>query len=314
MVKKSSFLPGNIGLAPMAGITDYTFRRICFAHGAHFAFTEMISAKSILMNLSVNEIYLPREDEKHIVGVQLFGSEPYELSEAASIVQERGLWVDLNAGCPVNKVVKKGAGSGLLKDLQKLKNVVRAMRKVTKRFTVKTRIGWEKYEFEKIYDILVSEGVDAIFVHGRTAKQMYSGKAVWDIYNPGFVPLYISGDVYSHDDFRRATEQYGMDGVIVARGAIGNPWIFSGAKPSLNDRIKTVFEHIDGLYSEYGAHGVVEFRKFIAGYTKDLPYAREFRNVAMKITDTDELKRAFIEYFRRVENVLEGIYAQNERG
>lgn len=300
MAVKENFLPGKVGLAPMAGVTDYPFRKICFEHGAQFGFTEMISAKSVLLNISVNEVYFPREDEKYLVGVQLFGADPVELAEAAALVQERGLWVDLNAGCPVAKVVKRGAGSGLLKDIGHLKTVVREMRKVVKRLSVKTRIGWEKDEFEKIYDALASEGVDVIFVHGRTAKQMYSGKAKWDIYNPGVVPFYISGDIYSKDDIRRAMELSNADGVIVARGAIGNPWIFSDSQPSIEERLKVILKHIDLLYQEYGKHGVVEFRKFVAGYTKDMPHAREFRNKVMKITDVAELKAAFVEYFKNI--------------
>ncbi|WP_372589325.1 tRNA-dihydrouridine synthase [Fervidobacterium pennivorans subsp. shakshaketiis] len=299
MGTKKNFLPGTVGLAPMAGVTDYPFRKICFELGAKFAFTEMISAKSVLLNISVNEKYFPKEDEKHLVGVQLFGSDPFELAQAAALVEGRGLWVDLNAGCPVAKVVKRGAGSALLKDIEHFRKVVREMRRVVKRLSVKTRIGWEKDEFEKIYDALVSEGVDIIFVHGRTAKQMYSGKAKWDIYNPGIVPLYISGDIYTVDDIKRAMELSGADGVIVARGAIGNPWIFSENRdsPSLDDKLRVILKHIDLLREEYGKDGVVEFRKFVAGYTKDMPHAREFRNKVMKITDVNDLKDAFVEYF-----------------
>ncbi|MFN4268274.1 MAG: tRNA dihydrouridine synthase [Fervidobacterium pennivorans] len=302
MGTKNNFLPGTVGLAPMAGVTDYPFRKICFEQGAKFAFTEMISAKSVLLNIAVNEKYFPRTDEKNLVGVQLFGSDPFELAQAAALVEERGLWVDLNAGCPVAKVVKRGAGSALLKDIDLLKKIVREMRRVVNKLSVKTRIGWEKNEFEKIYDALVSEGVDIIFVHGRTAKQMYSGKAKWDIYNPGAVPLYISGDIYSKEDIKQAMELSGADGVIVARGAIGNPWIFSENQnpPSIDDKLRVVLQHIDLLTGEYGKHGVIEFRKFVSGYTKDMPHAREFRNKVMKITDVNNLKEAFVEYFTNI--------------
>ncbi len=290
------FLFGKVGLAPMAGITDFSFRKVCFEHGASFAFTEMISAKSILMNIKINETYLPREEESSKVGIQLFGSDPVELSEAASVIQERGLWVDLNAGCPVNKVVKKGSGSALLKDLNKFREVVRSMRRVLRRFTVKTRIGWEKDEFERIYNILVEEGVDAIFLHGRTAKQMYSGKATWKIYNPGYVPLYISGDIYTVKDIETALYESKANGVIVARGSIGNPWIFSGVNPTNEERLRTVNRHLDYLYEEYGNYGAVVFRKFVAGYTKDIPGAREFRNNVMKLKTIDDLKNAFTQF------------------
>lgn len=291
-------LPGRIGLAPMAGITDYPFRKICLELGAEFAFTEMISAKSILMNLEINRLYLPRPEEKNKVVIQLFGSDPFEIAEAAKRVEKLGLWVDLNAGCPVAKVVKRGAGSGLLRDLEHFRKVVRALRGAVKRCSVKTRLGWDKDEFERIYGILVEEGVDVIFVHGRTAKQMYAGRANWKIYNPGIVPLYISGDVYTWDDIKMAIEQSGATGVIVARGAIGNPWIFvEGKSPAVEERLAVVKRHLDYLYEEYGNYGAIIFRKFVAGYTRNLPYAREFRGKVMKIRTVDELKREFESYF-----------------
>ncbi len=297
-MSKANFLPGNIGLAPMAGVTDYPFRKLCFQHGAHFAFTEMLSAKSVVINVKINEIYFPRQDEKDRVGVQLFGSDYAELSEAAAIVQEKGLWVDLNAGCPVSKVIKKGAGSALLKDLGEFRKVVRAMRSVLKRFTVKTRIGWEKDEFEKIYNILLEENVDAVFVHGRTAKQMYSGKATWKIYNPGFVPLYISGDIYTKEDIKNAMEQSGATGVIVARGSIGNPWIFSEiGEPNCEQRLCTILKHLEYLYDEYKDYGAVVFRKFVAGYTKNMLGARDFRDKVMKIRKLEELSSKFQKFF-----------------
>ncbi|MGC8820863.1 MAG: tRNA dihydrouridine synthase [Fervidobacterium sp.] len=294
----NTFFPGKIGLAPMAGITDCSFRKICFESGAQFAFTEMISAKSILLNIEINNHYFPKEEERNRVGIQLFGSDPAELAEAAAIVQEKGLWVDLNAGCPVNKVVKKGAGSGLLRDLSKFRRIVRAMRNVLKHFTVKTRLGWENDDFEKIYNILVEERVDAIFVHGRTAKQMYSGKAKWKIYNPQLVPLYISGDLYTKIDVHNAIEESGAKGAIIARGSIGNPWIFSDVEnPSYEERMKVIKRHLNYLYDEYKNYGAVVFRKFVAGYTKNLPGAREFREKAVRIKSIDELTREFEEFF-----------------
>lgn len=297
---KETFL-GKIGLAPMAGVTDYPFRKICFEHGAEFAFTEMISAKSVILNISINERYFPKADEKSKVGIQLFGSDPVELAEAGAAVQERGFWVDLNAGCPVNKVVKKGAGSALLKDLKKFREVVRKMRNVLKKMTVKTRLGWEIDEFEKIYNILVEEGVDAIFVHGRTAKQMYSGKAKWNIYNLEKIPLYISGDLYTREDIENAMIESKSVGAIIARGSIGNPWIFENKKPSLGEKIENVFKHLDYLKEEYDEYGAVVFRKFVAGYTKDIPQAREFRNFVMKLRKIDEIKEAFKEFFRKIQ-------------
>jgi len=305
-----SFLPGKVGLAPMAGITDYPFRKICFEYGASFAFTEMLSAKSVLLNLKINEKYFPRTDERRKTGIQLFGSDPIELAEAARIVEGKALWIDLNAGCPATKVVKRSAGSALLRDLNHLKLVVREMRKTTHKLSVKTRIGWEKNEFERIYNILVGEGVDAIFVHGRTAKQMYAGKPIWDVYNNGDVPIYLSGDIYTPEDVKTATEVSGADGVVVARGSIGNPWIFlisnddrfDAGFVTLAEKLKTILRHLDYLEEEYGDHGALVFRGFIAGYTKNLTRAREFRVHAMTLKCIDELKKAFVDYFANIES------------
>ncbi|MFN3691560.1 MAG: tRNA dihydrouridine synthase, partial [Fervidobacterium sp.] len=272
---------------------------------AEFGFTEMISAKSVILNISVNEQYLPKSDEICRVGIQLFGNDPIELAEAGSIIQERGFWVDLNAGCPVNKVVKKGAGSALLKDLKKFREVVREMRRVLKRFTVKTRLGWEADEFEKIYNILVEEQVDAIFVHGRTAKQLYSGKATWKIYNPGILPLFISGDLYTIEDVENAIFQSNANGAIVARGSVGNPWIFQGKKPSIHERINAIFKHLEYLNEEYGEYGAIVFRKFVAGYTKDIPQAREFRAKVMKLKMIREIQEAFLEFFGNIQKVTD---------
>jgi tRNA-dihydrouridine synthase len=216
--------------------------------------------------------------------------------------------VDLNAGCPATKIVKRNAGAALLKDLKHFRLVVREMKKVTRRLSVKTRIGWDRDEFEHIYNILVEEGVDAIFVHGRTARQMYAGKASWNIYNHGDVPMYLSGDIYTREDIKRAIEVSGASGVIVARGSIGNPWIFS----SLNDtgrnehvgereRLSVVLRHLDYLEIEYGDYGAVVFRKYVAGYTKNLVGAREFRASVMNLDTIEKLKKSFTEYFSKLE-------------
>lgn len=289
----------------MAGFSDFPFRKLCREFGASFSFTEMISAKSLLLNVEVNRFYLPKPEEKDFVGIQLFGSDPTELAEAARLVADRGLWVDLNAGCPVAKVVKRGAGSGLLRDLGRLRSVVRAMRATVKRLTVKTRIGWEVDEFQRIYDLLVEEGVDAIFVHGRTAKQMYTGKARWDVYNPGHVPLYISGDLFTRDDIRRALEVSGANGVIVARGAIGNPWIFSDHSPTVAEIFETMVRHVSYLQAEYGDYAAVTFRKFVAGYTAGLPYARELRRKVVQTTTVQSLVETLRRYFSDILSLRE---------
>ncbi|APT71973.1 hydrolase [Thermosipho sp. 1063] len=289
---------GKVGLAPMAGVTNWSFRTLSFEFGAEFAYTEMISAESIIRKLSVNEKYFPRKEEKEKVAIQIFGSDPFVMAQSAYIVEKRGAWIDINAGCPVKKVIKKGAGSALLKDLKKLKKVIEEVKKNVKtKVSVKVRLGFEKDEFEKIYDTVVEAGADMIAVHGRTAKQMYTGKAKWNIKNKGYIPFYINGDIFSFDDIKAAMEISGANGVLIARGAIGNPWIFSGKKPKICEKKDTILHHIDLLYFEVRNKAPCEFRKFVSGYTKNLPMARQFRAKVMKIEDVEELKLAFKEFF-----------------
>nr|WP_221236862.1 tRNA-dihydrouridine synthase family protein [Thermosipho japonicus] len=285
----------------MAGVTNWSFRKLCFEFGAEFAYTEMISAESVIRNLKINEYYFPKPAEKDKVAIQIFGSDPFVMAKAASMLENMGAWIDINAGCPVKKVVKKGAGSALLKDLNRLKDIIEQVKSaVSCKVSVKVRVGFEKDEFEKIYDTVVDAGADMIAVHGRTAKQMYSGKATWNIKNKGYIPLYINGDIHSLSDARRAMEISKADGVLIARASIGKPWIFNDKTPSLSEIKKIILYHIDLLYSEIGERAAQEFRKFVAGYTKNLPNSRQFRAKVMKINDVETLKKAFEEYLTSI--------------
>ncbi|WP_126992892.1 tRNA dihydrouridine synthase [Thermosipho globiformans] len=292
---------GKIGLAPMAGVTNWSFRKICFEFGAEFAYTEMISAESVIRNLKINEYYFPKPEEKDKVAIQIFGSDPFVMAKAASMLENMGAWIDINAGCPVKKVVKKGAGSALLKDLNRLKDIIKQVKSaVSCKVSVKVRLGFERDEFEKIYDTVVDAGADMIAVHGRTAKQMYSGEATWNIKNKGYIPLYINGDIHSLSDARRAMEISKADGVLIARASIGKPWVFSDKTPSLSEIKKIILYHIDLLYNEIEERAAQEFRKFVAGYTKKLPNSRQFRAKVMKINDVETLKKAFEEYLTSI--------------
>lgn len=210
--------PGIVALAPMAGVSDRSFRTVCRMWGAQFSFSEMISAESVLLDVDVVDKMLPFEEEN--TAVQLYGSEPKKLALAARKVQHRASWIDLNAACPVKKVIKKNAGAALLKDLERLKDIVLAMKdECEKPITVKIRIGFEKNELEKIMDVLASAGADGVEVHGRTAVQMYSGRAQWDLNLEKWnVPTAISGDLYSVEDIRRALEVSKANAALVARG------------------------------------------------------------------------------------------------
>jgi len=295
--------PGIVALAPMAGVSDRSFRTVCRMWGAQFSFSEMISAESVLLDVDVVDKMLPFEEEN--TAVQLYGSEPKKLALAAKKVQHRASWIDLNAACPVKKVIKKNAGAALLKDLERLKDIVLAMKdECEKPITVKIRIGFEKNELEKIMDVLASAGADGVEVHGRTAVQMYSGKAQWDLNLEKWnVPTAISGDLYSVEDIRRALEVSKANAALVARGALRKPWIFYEffhAKAPSIEQIRDMFLfHARLLKEDEGEKSFYKLRQFVAGYTHGFSGAREFRERFMKLEGFDAIESAIFEFFNR---------------
>ncbi|MDI6861976.1 MAG: tRNA-dihydrouridine synthase [Pseudothermotoga sp.] len=309
--------PGVVGLAPMAGISDRSFRTICRLWGAQFSFSEMISAESVLLDIDVVDEMLPFEEEN--TAVQLYGSDPKKLALAAKKVQNRASWIDLNAACPVKKVVKKNAGAALLKDLERLKDTVSAMKNACEKpITVKIRIGFEKNELEKIMDVLVSAGADGVEVHGRTAVQMYSGKAQWNLNLERWnVPTAISGDLYTVEDIRRALEISKANAALLARGALRKPWIFQEffhAKTPSVEQIRNMFLlHAKLLKEHEGEKSFYKLRQFVAGYTHGFFGAREFRERFMKLEGFDAVESAILEFFNRfLMNVSENIVVKED--
>lgn len=299
-------LKGKIGLAPMADYTDYAYREICRKYGADFTFTEMISVEALIRNKKESFQMLPKKDEKNI-GIQLFGSNIESFIKAGLMVQKYGDWIDINAGCPVKKVIKKGAGSALLNDLDKLGEIIRALKKtVNIPVGVKVRLGFEEDIVEKIVEVVQESNADYIIVHARTQKQMYSGKANWerfkDISKICKIPFGASGDIYSYDDAKRLMENYGVDFAIIARGSIGNPWIFSNRKPNIEEIKNTILKHVGMMITEYGEEKAIRrFKKIYIGYTKGLKNARELRQ-----------KVAYINSYEDLLNVVNEIELQGE--
>ncbi len=303
--------PCNIGLAPLAGYTNYPFRKITYDHGACFAYTEMISARSVFEKPELVEKMLPREDEP-FTGIQIFGKELEWLKRAAEKLQTKGAFIDINAGCPVKKVIKKGMGGALLQDLERLFLIVKELKYVLKvPLTVKTRLGWDKNEVEKIYYGLVEAGADFVVIHTRTVKQGFSGKSDWkalSVIKEKPILLYVSGDLFKPENVKEALEISGADGVVIARGAIGNPWIFEETKdffengfydkPSLSEKLNEMLRHLRMNVEYFGEKkGVVEFRKIVSGYTKGLPNARDFRRKFMKTTTYEEVLKLVKEFY-----------------
>ena len=298
-------------LAPLAGVTDAAFRRICFAHGAALAYTEMVSAKGLYYKNENTEDLLRIAPGEGPVVVQLFGSEPDMIAFAADHLRLRpNVALDLNMGCPVPKVVKNGEGSALLKDPQRAASLVRAAaEKARKPVTVKMRIGFSGREGEPDpvdFALAMQEaGAAAIAVHGRTREQYYSGRADWNairrIREAVSVPVIGNGDVFSAEDALRMLEETGCDLVMIARGALGDPWIFSECealwrgqalppRPDAGEICETVRQHLLLSIADKGEYAAVrEMRKHAAWYTKGLKGAADVRRRASQAETADEL-------------------------
>ena len=297
-------------LAPLAGVTDSAFRRICFEHGAAMAFTEMVSAKGLYYRNANTEDLLAIHPDEGPVGIQLFGSEPLMLQFAAEKLKDRpNVCIDLNMGCPVPKVVKNGEGSFLLTQPALAAQLVRETVKAAgKPVTVKMRIGFdETHPVDPVaFAVQMQEaGASAIAVHGRTREQYYSGKADWSairrIKEAVDIPVAGNGDIFSAQDALRMLDETGCDAVMIARGALGNPWIFAECeaawkgrpipkRPDVDEIIETVRKHAFGLLEtkeEYRA--VREMRKHAAWYTKGIKGAAALRRQASEAESLDEM-------------------------
>lgn len=285
-------------LAPMAGVTDLPFRLLCKEQGCSLVYTEMVSAKAILYKNKNTRALLEVKEEEHPVAVQLFGSDPVVMAEIAAQVEEGPFEIiDVNMGCPVPKIVKNGEGSALMRNPKLAEKILTAMVKATKKpVTVKFRKGFENgdsaaAEFAKMAE---ASGVAAVAVHGRTREQYYSGKADWDIIrqvkDAVSVPVIGNGDIFEPEDAVRMMEETGCDGVMIARGAKGNPWIFGRTKglmetgitppkPSGGEIRDMILRHGRMLSECKGEKaGIREMRSHMAWYTSGLPNSASLRN------------------------------------
>ncbi|MBQ3184367.1 MAG: tRNA dihydrouridine synthase DusB, partial [Firmicutes bacterium] len=258
-------------LAPLAGITDKAMRSLCAKQGASLVYTEMVSGKGLWYGDRKSRKLLEIGEDEGLVAYQLFGSDPEIMAHAVKdLKDEKNPLVDLNVGCPVPKVVKNGEGSALLKKLDLLHDVVEAMVKnAGKPVTAKIRMGFERETNTAVETakVLESAGVAAVAVHGRTREQFYEGKADWDVIGEVkaavSVPVIGNGDVMSGQDAIDMMERTGCDGVMMARGALGNPWIFRDATalwngedlpeaPTNEERLRTLIRHLDLIIEDKG--------------------------------------------------------------
>lgn len=309
-------LENNLILAPMAGVTDLPFRKICKEFGPGLVCTEMVSSKAIYHDDTKTKLLMNTEGEKRPISMQIFGSDEETMGYAAKYVSERADIVDINMGCPAPKVVKNEDGSKLLLDIEKAEKVIKAVVKnSTKPVTLKIRKGWdcEHIVATEFAQMAEQAGVSAITIHGRTRTEMYSGKADLDtikkVKDSVNIPVIGNGDVVDEESALKMFEYTGVDGIMIGRGTFGNPWIFERIKYYLEtgeklplvtneEKLRVIKKQIQlELDNKPEVTAIREMRKHIAWYTKNMPNSSEFRCEINKIEDKEQLVKIVKDYF-----------------
>ncbi len=295
-------------LAPMEDVSDPPFRAVCKEQGADLMYTEFISSEGLIRDAIKSRQKLDIFDYEKPIGIQIFGGDEEALSLSAKIIDAtQPDLLDINFGCPVKKVVCKGAGAAVLKDIDLMVRLTQACVKATNLpVTVKTRLGWDNHSknIEEVAERLQDVGIKALSIHGRTRTQMYKGEADWELIakvknNPRIhIPIFGNGDIDSPQKAKEYKERYGVDGIMIGRAAIGYPWIFREIKhylqtgemlppPTLQERLSACRKHLHGSVKWKGEKlGILEMRRHYGNYLKGLPNIKEFR---LKIVTCDNL-------------------------
>ena len=307
-------------LAPMEDVSDPPFRRLCKMHGADMLYSEFISSEGLIRDAIKSRQKLDIFDYERPVGIQIFGGDEEAMALSAKIVATVNPdLVDINFGCPVKKVVSKGAGAGVLKDIDLMVRLTKAVvNSTTLPVTVKTRLGWDEQSIniEEVAERLQDVGISALTIHARTRSQMYKGHSDWSYIakvknNPRMhIPIFGNGDIDSPEKALEYRNKYGIDGIMIGRAAIGYPWIFNEIKhyfatgellpsPTIADRVEAAKNHL--LWSvewEGERQGVVEMRRHYANYFKGIPNFKEHRHKLVTLDASQEVVKA-------LDNVLE---------
>lgn len=307
-------------LAPMEDVTDLSFRLICKELGADVVYTEFVNSEGLVRGSEKTHKKLKISDLERPVGIQIYGSELNSMIEAAKIAEaENPDIIDINAGCWVKKVVGCGAGSALIKNPSYLQSIVGEIVKTVKiPVTVKTRIGWDENDMQivEIAERLQDVGVAALTIHCRTRKMGHRGDPDWSWINrvkeKVSIPIVLNGGVFTVEDAKRAFYETNADAVMIARGAIGNPWIFTEAKELISTgstithineekRIKTALRHLQIAIEIKGERrAVIEHRKFYSGYLKGLHHSSRIRNELMNYTDYTSVENCLMKYLEEL--------------
>jgi len=305
-------------LAPMAGVTDRPFRRLVRSFGAGLVTSEMIASQAMIREVKKTMQMIERADENDVLTVQLAGSDPAVMAEAAKLNVERGARIiDINFGCPVKKIVNGEAGSALMKDEPRAGRIIEAVvRAVDVPVTVKMRLGWnaENLNAPSLAHIAQESGVRMVTVHGRTRCQFYNGSADWAQIRPVkevvSIPVIANGDIKSEQDALEALALSGADGVMIGRGTYGKPWLLRqimdyfttgqlSPPPSLAERYRTILTHFDDMLAYYGDYaGLRIARKHMGWYSKGLPDASAFRDAINNMGDSVQARSQIDAFFQ----------------
>lgn len=313
-------------LAPMEDVSDPPFRAVCKDNGADLMYTEFISSEGLIRDAIKSRKKLDIFDYERPVGIQIFGGDEESLSLAAKIVEVTNPdLLDINFGCPVKKVALRGAGAGVLKDVDLMVRLTEAVVKSTSLpVTVKTRLGWDEnnLNIEEVAERLQDVGIKALAIHGRTRAQMYKGEADWTLIgkvknNPRIhIPIFGNGDIDSPEKAVEYKNRYGVDGIMIGRAAIGYPWIFNEIKhfvktgthlpsPTIQDRVAVARKHLyKSVEWKNPVVGINEMRRHYTNYLKGLPNIKEYRGKLVTLKTVEEIDEVL--------NEIERVYAGHQ--